>query len=124
MTLPIFDQNQAQIGKAWYAYLRQLKEYEALLFDIAQNVRSAVDEASTAQTNAVYYRNELVPQAGRSLEFASASYTAGQTNILTLLEAQRSALEAQRGLTNTLLAACSARARLEQEVGTQLNQAP
>lgn len=122
MTLPIFDQNQAQIGKAWYAYLRELKEYEAFLIDIAQNIRSAVDEASTAQTNAVYYRNELVPQASRSLEFASASYTAGQTNILTLLEAQRSALEAQRGLTNTLLEACIARARLEQEVGTRLDR--
>jgi len=122
MTLPIFDQNQAQIAKAWYSYLRELKEYEALLIDIAQNVRSAVDEASTAQTNTVYYRNELVPQAIRSLEFASASYTAGQTNILTLLEAQRSALEGQRGLTNTLLEACIARARLEQEIGTRLDR--
>ena len=117
MTLPIFDQNQAQIAKAWYSYQRELKGYEALLVDIAQNVRSAVDAAGTAQANAVYYRNELVPQAMRNLEFASASYTAGQTNILTLLEAQRSALEAQRGLMLTLLEACLARARLEQEVG-------
>jgi len=124
MTLPVFDQNQAQIAKAWYGYLREVREYEAILFDIAQNVRSAVDEAGTAETNARYYRDELVPQANRSLEFASASYVAGQTSILTLLEAQRLALETQRGLTNTLLDACTARARLEQEVATQLNRTP
>lgn len=121
MTLPIFDQNQAQIAKAWYAYRGQLKEYEALLTEIAQNVRSTLDEADTAQSNAVYYQNELVPQASRNLEFARASYAAGQTNILTLLEAQRSALESQRGLTNTLLEACVARARLEQEIAKRLD---
>jgi outer membrane protein TolC len=65
-----------------------------------------------------------VPQASRSLEFASASYAAGQTNILTLLEAQRSALEAERELTNTLLEACTARVRLEQEIGTSLGRDP
>ncbi len=121
MTLPIFDRNQAQIAKAWYEYNRELKGYEALLIEIAQNVRSAVDEANTAQTNAFYYRNELVPQATRNLEFASASFRAGQTSILILLEAQRSALEAQRGLTNSLLEASTARARLEQEIGTRLD---
>lgn len=124
MTLPIFDQNQAQIAKAWHGYMRELKEYEALLIDIAHNIRSAVDDANTAQGNAVYYRNELVPQATRNLEFASASFRAGQTGILILLEAQRSALEAQRGLTNTLLEASTARARLEQEIGTRLDLTP
>jgi cobalt-zinc-cadmium efflux system outer membrane protein len=124
MTLPIFDQNQAQTAKAWYGYLGELKGHEALLVDIAQNVRSAVDVARTTQANAVYYRTEVVPQAMRNLEFASASYTAGQTNILTLLEAQRAALEAQRGLTDSLLEACIGRARLEQEVGRSLDPTP
>jgi len=123
LTLPIFDQNQAQIARARYEYLREFREYEALLIDIAQNVRLAVDAAITAQSTAAYYRDQLVPQALQSLEFAMASYAAGQTNLLTLLEAQRSALEAQRGRTKTLLEANVARSRLELELGTRLDGA-
>ncbi len=117
LTLPIFDQNQAQIAKAEYLHLQELKTYEALFIRIAQDIRTAADEALTAMGNAGYYRDELVPQAERNLEFANASYSLGQTNILILIEAQRLAVEAQRGYIEVRLAASSALSDLEQAVG-------
>lgn len=122
MTLPLFDQNQAQIAKAWYAYVRELKDYEAFLTEVAQDVRSAVDGAQTAQGIVTFYRDDLVPQASRNLEFASASFSAGQTSILVLLEAQRSSLATQRGVIDAQLEASTARARLEQAIGTRLDR--
>ncbi len=117
LTLPIFDQNQAQIAKAEYVYRRELKTYEGMCIQIAQEIRMAADEATTAFRNAAYYRDELVPQSERSLEFATASYSAGQTNILTLIEAQRLFLRAHRGYIEVRLDASTAISNLEQAVG-------
>lgn len=117
LTLPIFDQNQAQIAKAQYLHLQELKAYEALYIRIAQDIRIAADETATAFNNAAYYRDELVPQSERNLEFANASYSAGQTNILTLIEAQRLSLEAQRGYIDVRLEASTAMSDLEQAIG-------
>jgi cobalt-zinc-cadmium efflux system outer membrane protein len=120
MTLPIFDQNQAQIAKARFQYLREIKSYEATLIELGQDIRGALDRSQTAQANAAFYRDELLPQAEKNLEFASASYTAGQTSILTVLEAQRSALTAHRGRIEAQLEAALAQAELERQLGTRL----
>ena len=122
LTLPIFDQNQAQIAKAEYLYQRELKAYEDAYIQLAQEIRIAADEARTAFRNAGYYRDELVPQAERNLEFATASYSSGQTNILTLIEAQRHALEAQRGYIDVRLEASTAMSDLERAIGMPVDR--
>ena len=117
LTLPIFDQNQAQIARAEYLHLLDLKAYEDLYIRIAQDIRMATDDALTAFRNAAYYRDELVPQAAQNLEFATASYSSGRTNILTLIEAQRVSLQVQRGYIEVRLEASTAMSDLEQAVG-------
>ena len=74
MTLPLFDQNQAQIAKADFLLQRALKEYEDAFIRTAQDIRFALDETQTALHTATFYRDELVPQVERNLEFAAASY--------------------------------------------------
>ncbi len=117
VTLPIFDQNQAQIAKAQYLYEQELKAYQAVFIQIAQDIRIAADQARTASENAAFYNDELVPQAQRNLEFATVSYSAGQTSILILLEAQRLLLGAKRDYVDSQLAASAAFTELEQVVG-------
>ena len=121
MTLPIFDQNQAQIAKADFLLQQALKAYEDAFIRTAQDIRVALDETQTALDSAIFYRAEVVPQAERNLEFATASYSAGQTNILTLIEAQRFLLEARRGFVAVTLEASTAVARLEQTIGLPLD---
>ncbi len=124
MTLPIFDQNQAQIATAAYLYQQELKAYEGAYLRIAQNIRIAADRAETARNNAAYYVSQLVPQAEQNLKFATASYSTGQTSILTLLEAQRLLLEARRGYIAVRLEASTAFSELEQTVGLPLADRP
>ncbi len=122
ITLPIWDQNQAQIAKAHYKWLQASRSYEALHLSVAQDIRVAVDTADTASNNLGYYRMELLPQADRNLEFARASYASGQTSLLILLEAQRSLLEARGGYVAIWLDAATALAELENSVGVPLKE--
>ena len=117
MTLPVFDQNRAQITKARYLYRQQCKLYEALYLQVAQEVLMAADRALNALANTNDYRNELVPQARKNLEFATASYEAGHTSILTLLEAQRALLEARKQQIAAQREAAVALSDLDQATG-------
>ena len=121
MTLPLFDQNQARIARADFLLQKALREYDDAFIRTAQDIRIALDETQTAHHSATFYRNEVVPQAERNLEFATASYSAGQTNILTLIEAQRLLLEARQGLVTATLEASTAVAHLEQSIGLPLD---
>lgn len=120
ITLPIFDQNQAQIARASFLYQSEVRAYEALVVEIAQEIRIAADTARTAAENATYYDDQIVPQTERNLQFASDSFEAGQTGILILLEAQRTALEARRGAIAAHQQAATAIAHLAQTLGTPL----
>lgn len=122
MTLPIFDQNQAQIAKARYQYLQAVRSHERLAISIAQDIRISADRAETASSNVAYYRTELLPQAELNLNFAQDAYGAGQASILALLVAQRSLLEARRDYIVVWSEAASALAELEKTVGVPLEK--
>jgi len=117
LTLPIFDQNQAQIAKARYAYLAALKEYDALDRRIVQDVRRALDQAATAASQARGYRTGLMPQAEKSLDLAQQAYKSGNTTILIVLEAQRGLLGTRRLAVAAQQNAAIALAELELTVG-------
>lgn len=121
MTLPIFDQNQAQIAKADYAYHAALKELVALDRQIVQDTRRALDQAATAARLSQFYVDKVLPQAQRNLELGNNSYKAGKTSILLILEAQRSLLATRRLAVTTQQSAATALADLELAVGRPLS---
>lgn len=121
LELPIFDQNQAQIAKARYARIQVVKSYEDLYLNIAQDIRIAVDRASTLWGNASFYRDELLPQAETNQDFTDAAYQAGTVDILTLLASQRSLLDAHRGYVQVWSDAAISLADLERAVGLPLD---
>lgn len=67
-------------------------ELDAARLATAAGLRSAFIRARTAQTLADNYRTSLLPQAESALEVAEASYRAGRSGFLDLLDAQRSLL--------------------------------
>jgi len=121
LELPIFDQNQARIAKARYARIQAVKSYEDLYLSIAQDIRVAVDRASTLWGNAAFYRDELLPQAEKNQDFTDAAYQAGTVDILTLLASQRSLLDAHRGYVQVWSEAAISLADLERAVGLPLD---
>lgn len=121
MTLPIFDQNQAQIAKADYAYHAALKELDALDRQIVQDTRRALDQAATAARLSQFYVDKVLPQAQRNLELGNISYKAGKTSILLIMEAQRSLLATHRLAVTTQQSAAISLADLELVVGRPLS---
>lgn len=121
LTLPIFDQNQAQIAKAAYEFQQSLKQLDAIERTVVQEARQAADRAETAWRIARYYDAHVVPQAQQALELSDASYRAGKTSIVTVLEAQRTLLATRRSAVDAARDAAEALADLERTAGRPLS---
>ncbi len=119
-TIPIFDQNQAQVARAEYLYVQAVKSLEAIRFRIAQDIRGIVDRASTAASTVTFYQTVLLPQAEQNLDLATTAYTSGQASLIAMLEAQRTFLSARTGYIQARGVAATAMSRLEQAVGRPL----
>lgn len=120
MTLPIFDQNQAQIARARFERTQMVKSYEDLYLGIAQDIRIAADRAGVSWSQVDFYRDELIPQALRNLRFAEASYRAGSTDIITLLQSQRASIQVRQAYVAVWSGAAIAWADLELAVGVPM----
>lgn len=96
LTIPVFDQNQAQIAKARYAYEQSVATLDAVQRGVVQQVRQAVDEVDTANRVVEYFRVKLLPQAQSNLELSSRSYEVGRATVIVLLDAQRVLLSTRR----------------------------
>lgn len=113
VTLPIFDQNQAQIAKARLALQEADALLESLQRTVAQETREAVDRVTTAWGVAQLYEQEVLPQARTTLELSESAYQAGQTPILNVIDAQRSLLETRQAYVAALQSAAGALVDLE-----------
>ena len=111
--LPLFDQNQAQIAKAEFAYKQVAKRVEALLVDVNHDARLARHRADAAWDIARYYSTDLLPLRQRSLDLASEAYRLGKAPLLSVLEAQRALQETRAGHIRALYEAALARVEIE-----------
>lgn len=117
LELPIFDQNQAQIAKAEYAYSQTAKVLESLNREITQETRLAHERARTAWDIARFYREQLLPLREANLELARNAYQAGQASFLVVLEAQRTLLAARAGYVRALDDSAVSLVAIEQVAG-------
>lgn len=121
LTLPIFDQNRAQIALVEHRWKQLNSLRAAAQVEIAQSVRANVGRVRLTQGNLRLYNGALLPQAQRVLALAEGAYSAGSVNLLTLLGIQRQLLEAQRGQVAVRLEAAVSIADLEQALGRRLS---
>lgn len=119
-TVPIFDQNQAQIAKARYRVIQRRKEYEDLADQIANDVESAAQVANTAASLVGYFHTEALPQGQVSVEGARRLYEAGQQSVALLLEAQESFVARRRAYVRAQGEYALATVALERAVGGRL----
>lgn len=122
VTLPIFDQNQAQIAKARYAHAQAVLSYEDLLLSICRDIRVAAERTRLLASNVAFFETELLPQSRRNLELTEAARETGTVDVLTLLEAQRRLLQTQRQHILAQAQATNARIDLELAVGKPLEE--
>lgn len=120
MSIPLFDQNQAQVAISRMRKAKAEKEFEQAQILVAQEIADASDRALTAKQVLEFYAERLLPQAKQNLEYARISYEGGESSLLTLIESQRALLEARRGLIGARLHAKNALVELEKAVGVPL----
>jgi len=84
------------------------------------DVRTAWAAADSARRQAVWIRDELLPQATEAFKVASESYALGGSSAVDLINAKSALLAAHTQLTQALGAAHDAAAQLELAVGAPL----
>lgn len=123
---PIFFRQHLQ-GEVAAAVHRE-QELAANVADITAqiglDVRSSYATASTSLRQAIFLRDELLPEAREVYRVASVSYGLGGTSALDLLDAKRTLLDAEKQYADALGAANDAQAALELAVGAALPPAP
>jgi cobalt-zinc-cadmium efflux system outer membrane protein len=91
--LPIFDRNQAAIGKAALEQRRADNEAEKLALHVQHEVAEAVRREERARAVVDLYEGGMLERTETALKVAEKSYKAGAVSLLELLEAQRTYLQ-------------------------------
>lgn len=90
---------------------------------VSLDVQTAFTAASTALRQAIFIRDQLLPEAREVYRVASVSYGLGGSSALDLLDAKRTLLSAERQYVDALGAANDALAALELAIGAPLPRA-
>jgi cobalt-zinc-cadmium efflux system outer membrane protein len=94
--------------------------YEALKNQVLFEIKDLLAKIEAAEKLITLYRTTVIPQAQQTLESARASYQAGKTEFLALLDAQRAIKDFQLDYYKALTAFEQRRAELERAVGLEL----
>jgi outer membrane protein, heavy metal efflux system len=120
MELPLFSRYQGEIAES-LAGERELEgELAAARRAADARVESAYFDLEARRTQVQLYRDTILPSSRRFEEIAEESYRAGATNILTVLSAQHDVQQTESNYLDSLQAAQTAFAQLEEAVGAPL----
>ncbi|MBN1345490.1 MAG: TolC family protein [Phycisphaerae bacterium] len=123
-TLPIWDQNQAQIAKARFNVLQKRKDYEDLLDTVAHEVQQSAAIARIAGAQVRYYAEQVLPLAEKNVETAKRLYEAGEQGILVVIESQELLIQQRRLYEEAIRDCAVAIAELERAVGGRPDTPP
>ncbi len=101
LPLPLFARNQDGRRAASVQLLQAEAALDALRLQIATEVRNAVGQVARARAMLDVYEGEMLGRAEGAMTVAERSYRAGATNLLELLEAQRTYLETRASFLST-----------------------
>ncbi len=122
-TLPLFFWNHigGEVAESKHHEQELAATYRDLEAQVEQDVRATYATAATALAQAVYLRDELLPEATRAYQIALQSYGLGGSSSLEVLDARRTMLDAKSQYAEALGAANDARADLERAIGAPLD---
>lgn len=123
---PIFFRQhlQGEVASAVHHEQELAANVSDVVAQISLDVRTSYANASTALRQAIFLRDELLPEAREVYRVASVSYGLGGTSALELLDAKRTLLDAEKQYADALAAANDAQASLELAVGAPLPAVP
>lgn len=120
ITLPLWDQNQAQIAKARFEAIQRRKEYESLLDAVAQDVLESAVRARAGAEQVRFYLDQLLPQAEANIAAARRAYQAGEQSVLVVIQAQQLLIEQRLAFVGIQREYAVAAAELARSLGGRL----
>jgi outer membrane protein TolC len=93
LPLPLFDRNQANVGRAELDIRRASNDAERIEIVVRQEVADAARRVERAKTLLGVFEGGMLERADNALRVAEKSYKTGAISLLELLEAQRTYLE-------------------------------
>lgn len=119
--LPLFYHGQGEVALA-NARIELLRlTLESQRTNAAATVTAAFYDFRAKRRQAEQYRDRIVPQSVKLEQMAEDSYRSGKSNLLTLIDAQRRLNDVRKAYLDSLLAAQSSFAILEEAVGAPLD---
>jgi cobalt-zinc-cadmium efflux system outer membrane protein len=119
--VPLWNANRGEIARAAAASRVSGAEAARLRVELLGELESRLAELQVASDQASLLEGEILLAAGRSLELVRLSYSEGETSLLDLLDAQRTAREAQREAVQARLALALAFGEVRRLVGPEFN---
>jgi len=121
LPFPLFDRNQANIGRAELDINRATNEMARLEILVRREVAEAARNLERAKSLlAVFEGGGMLDRADNALRVAEKSYKAGAISLLELLEAQRTYLETRAEYLRAQYDARQSRIDLRRAVGSDL----
>jgi cobalt-zinc-cadmium efflux system outer membrane protein len=100
--IPLFDQGQARVGRAWTELRRAQQTHYALGVEIRSVARALRDRLQGDQDRAQYYRDILLPLRERIVNATQLQYNAMQIGPVDLLRAREQQIQAAVAYVETL----------------------
>ncbi len=125
-SFPLFFWNhtRGEVSEATHREEELSASYRDLAAQVDQEVRTTYAAAATALRQALFLRDQLLPEAKRAYDVALTSYGLGGASALDVLDARSDLLDAQSQYADALGAANDARADLERAIGRPLEAIP
>ena len=122
ISIPLFfwQHEKGFIAEARHHEAELAASADDLSAQVGLDVQNAYAAATTAIRQAVFLRDQLLPEASEAYRIASVSYGLGGSSALDLLDAKRVMVAAESQYTDALGAANDALADLERAVGAPL----
>ncbi len=96
IVLPLWNARRGDIARAGAESLLRSVDVERIRLTLSTEAETRRRDVDTSASQAATLMNELLPSAAESLRLARILFEEGETSLLDLLDAQRTAREAQR----------------------------
>ncbi len=125
-SFPLFFWNhtRGEVAEASHREAELSASHRDLAAQVDQDVRATYAAAETALRQAIFLRDQLLPEARRAYDIALTSYGLGGASALDVLDARSTLLNAESQYADALGAANDARADLERAIGRSLEGLP
>jgi len=120
LPLPVFDRNQANIGRARVDQRRAANQGQRLLLEVKHEVGQAYRRIAKARALWQVFEGGMLERADTALKSAEKSYRAGGISLLELLEAQRTYLQTRAEYLAAVHDSLQATIDLQHAVGTEV----